>query len=317
MSKQGIWLVVGTALVIFGTVILVLTAHTVNWNFNGFSTTVYNDVDQAFDSISINTDTADIEFLPSDNENCRVICYESEKVRHIVSVENDVLTVKVADGRKWYERFIIDFRTPNITVYLPKTEYAALTVENSTGKVEVSKDFEFGNAYISTSTGDVRFCASASKDVEIETRTGDVFVENSSLGSLDVSVTTGKVSVSGVTCEGEIEVEVSTGKTYLTDISCRSVSSEGDTGDIFLSKVIAAKKISVERSTGDVNFELSDAAEIEVETDTGDIEGSLLTDKIFITRTDTGRVRVPDSAGGGRCELTTDTGDIRISILTK
>ena len=66
MSKKGIWLVVGTALVIIGTVILVLTAHTVNWNFNGFSTTVYNDVDQAFDSIFINTDTADIEFLPSD-----------------------------------------------------------------------------------------------------------------------------------------------------------------------------------------------------------------------------------------------------------
>jgi DUF4097 and DUF4098 domain-containing protein YvlB len=110
---------------------------------------------------------------------------------------------------------------------------------------------------------------------------------------------------------------VSTGDTKLQDVTCRSLVSNGSTGDIFLKNVLAVEKFHVERSTGDVNFELSDAAEIDVETDTGDIEGSLLTDKIFITRTDTGRVRVPDSAGGGRCELTTDTGDIRISILTK
>jgi DUF4097 and DUF4098 domain-containing protein YvlB len=95
------------------------------------------------------------------------------------------------------------------------------------------------------------------------------------------------------------------------------VISNGSTGNISLSNVIAAEGFSIERSTGDVKLDCSDAMTIDIETDTGDVEGSVLTDKIFITRTDTGRVRVPDSASGGRCELTTDTGDIRISIVTK
>ena len=75
--------------------------HALNWNFDGFSTSVYNKVDSEFDSISINTDTADIEFLPSDNGNCRVICYESEKVKHVVSVVDRALIGRVEDGRKW------------------------------------------------------------------------------------------------------------------------------------------------------------------------------------------------------------------------
>jgi len=40
----------------------------------------------------------------------------------------------------------------------------------------------------------------------------------------------------------------------------------------------------------------------------------LLTDKVFITKTDTGSINVPDSITGGRCEIKTDTGDIKITV---
>lgn len=81
-----------------------------------------------------------------------------------------------------------------------------------------------------------------------------------------------------------------------------------------MKNVIATEKFSIERSTGDVTFDGADAAEIFVKTDTGDVKGSLLTDKVFITETDTGRVDVPKTTIGGRCEITTDTGDISIEI---
>jgi len=81
-----------------------------------------------------------------------------------------------------------------------------------------------------------------------------------------------------------------------------------------LNNVIAAEKFSVERSTGDVKFDGSDAAEIFVRTDTGDVTGSLLTHKVFITKTDTGKVDVPKTVDGGRCEIITDTGDIALDI---
>ena len=122
------------------------------------------------------------------------------------------------------------------------------------------------------------------------------------------------MTVSDVTSKGDVSVSVSTGKTYITDTKCKSVISNGDTGGISLDNVIAAEKFSIERSTGDVKFNNSDATEIYVKTDTGDVTGNLLTDKVFIAQTDTGKVDVPKTVIGGKCEISTDTGNIMISI---
>ena len=123
------------------------------------------------------------------------------------------------------------------------------------------------------------------------------------------------VTVSGVTCDDDITVDVSTGKAKLSDITCGSVSSTGTTGDLSLSRVLAAGKLSVERSTGRVRLDGCDAVELYIKTTTGDVTGSLLTtDKVFITGTHTGRVNVPGTVTGGRCEIRTNTGDIDIEI---
>ncbi len=66
----------------------------------------------------------------------------------------------------------------------------------------------------------------------------NICVENISAGALDLSVTTGKVTVSGVTCQDDITVSVVTGNAYLTDSSCRSVISSATTGNISLNNVI-------------------------------------------------------------------------------
>ena len=78
--------------------------------------------------------------------------------------------------------------------------------------------------------------------------------------------------------------------------------------------MIAENKLSIKRSTGNVKFRSCDAAELYVKTSTGNVTGSLLTDKVFITETGTGRIDVPETSVGGRCEIKTDTGDIEIKI---
>lgn len=236
----------------------------------------------------------------------------TKSAKHSVTVENDVLIVKI--NKSWYDYIGYNFGSPKITVYLPKTEYNALSINESTGNIEIPKDYLFENVDISLSTGDVNFCASVSKSVKIETTTGNIRVENISAGALDLSVTTGKVNVSGVTCRDDITVGVLTGKAYLTDISCKSVISSGTTGSISLSNVIATNKFSVERSTGDVEFNGCDADEIYVKTNTRNVTGSFLSNKVFITDTDTGSVDVPKIVTGGRCEINTHTGDIKIKI---
>lgn len=314
--RTKIWLLIATSLVLIGCILFVGVMSMLEWDFTKLSTAKYEtntyEVSDAFDGISIDTDTADIVFAFSDNGKCKVECHEEEKAKNSVTVEEGTLTIKLLYERAGY--FGLNIGSPKITVYLPKTEYTSLLIDESTGDIKIPKDFSFNNVDISLSTGDVDFNASASEMIKIKTGTGDIRVEKISAGTLDLSVSTGKVTVSSVTCEGDVTVGVSTGEAYLTDISCKSVISSGSTGDITLNNVIAAEKFSIERSTGDVRFGNSDATEIFVETDTGYVTGTLLTDKVFIVQTRTGDVNVPNSITGGRCEITTDTGDIKLAV---
>ena len=278
-----------------------------------YETNVY-EINESFYDIAIKTDTADIAFLPSDDGMCRVVCYEKSKVSHSVEVENGTLTVKVVDNRKWYDYIGVNIDSPKITIYLPEAEYSSLVIEEDTGDIEIAKDFKFKSIDVSLDTGNVKCYASATDAIKIVASTGDVYVENISASSLDLKTSTGDITAFGITSDGNITIDVSTGKSYLSNITCKNLSSTGSTGDISLTNVVATEKISIKRSTGDLKLEGSDAAELYIITDTGNVKGSLLTNKIFITKSNTGRINVPNSITGGRCEITTNTGDIKISI---
>ena len=270
---------------------------------------------EKYNNISVSTKTADVSLLPSKSGETSVICKEEKNFKHSVTVQNDTLVIEVIDTRKWYDYIGVNIDSPKITVYLPEKAYSSLVIEESTGDIEISKDFKFKSIDISLSTGNVKCYASAVENITIAASTGDIYAEGISASSLDLTVSTGNVTVSSVTCEEDITIGVSTGKTYLTDVACKNLTSTGSTGDISLKNVISTEKISVERSSGDVTLDRSDAAELFIMTSTGDVEGSLLTNKVFIIKTDTGRINVPNSITGGRCEITTSTGDIKISIL--
>ncbi len=318
MSKSAkIWLV-ATSFILIGCIIFGGVMAMLKWDFTKLSTNKYEtnnyEINEDFQSISVVTNTADISFIPSENSKCSVVCYEQKNVKHSVSVKGDTLVIEVVDTRKWYEHISINFSSPKITVYMPQGEYGALSISSSTGDVKIPKDFQFKSIDISESTGDITNGASASEGIKIKTTTGSIRIESVSAKSLDLSVSTGKVTVSGASCTDDVTVKVSTGKANLANIACKNVISRGSTGDISLNNVIAAEKLSIKRSTGDVKVEGCDAAEILVETDTGDVTGTLLSEKVFIPRTSTGDIDVPKTVVGGRCEITTDTGDIKLKI---
>ena len=320
MSKCAkIWLITAVLLILTGGIIFGGVMSVLKWNFKELSTNkyvenIYN-VSEEFTSISVDTDTSDILFIPTENLQGSVTCYEQKKVSHSVSVKDGVLTVETLDTRKWYDHIGINFSAPSIKIYIPRGEYGALSVKTDTGDIDIPEELKFKSIDIKTDTGDVTNYASASETIKVKTSTGKIQIEDISAASLDLSVTTGNVTLSGGSCDGDIKIKVSTGKSYLTDVICKSLLSSGRTGDISLKNVTVSEKLSIERSTGGVSFESLDADEIFVKTDTGDVTGTLRSEKVFITKTDTGRVSVPDSVTGGRCEISTDTGNIKISIV--
>ena len=280
MSKATkIWLTVAASLVLLGIIIFTAIMTVNHWDFIKLSTEEFEtrtyEFNEDFNSILISTDTAEIVFLPSENDKCRVVCYEPDSGIHDVTVKDGKLSINWMVHKKWYEHIGITVGSPKITVYLPHNEYVSLSIKESTGDVSILNNFKFD--------------------------------------SIDITVSTGDINIENVTA-GSIGIKVSTGDTFLTNVTCESLASTGSTGDITMSGVIASGKFSIERSTGDVKFDKCDAAEIFVLTDTGDVTGTLLSEKIFFPDSDTGKIDVPKTTSGGKCEITTDTGDIKIRI---
>ena len=320
MRKSTIvWLSIGGGLIVLGALLFVIVMSANQWNFMKLSTEKYvtntYELEDAVENVSIQSKTAQIEFLKSEDGKVKVVCFETKKCMHVTEIKDGTLSIEINDTRKWYDYInVFDFSTDKITVYLPNEAYGDLTVKTSVGNVTLPKEFSFQNISAHLSIGNIVCNASAVNLLQLRTSTGKISISDLSAGRIDLIASTGKITASKIECKGEMRVEISTGDIYFTDVTCQNLISEGDTGDLNLKNVIAQEKFDFERSTGDVKFEKCDAAELFIETDTGHVKGSLLTEKIFIVETDTGRIDVPKSVSGGRCEIETDTGDVKITI---
>lgn len=315
-KKLKIALITAICLMLAGGIIFAGVMTMFNWDFNKLSTVKYETneytINKEYKNISIVTNIADTEFLSAEDNITKIICYEQKNMKHSVAAQNDTLEIKVIDERKWYNYIGINFSTPKITVYIPKAEYGTLTVNSSTGDVQIPKDFKFKDINISLSTGDVINCANATENIKIKTTTGKIQVNSTSSKELVLSATTGKIEAYNANCSGTTNINVSTGSVSLTNLRCKKLISNGSTGAITLKNVIADNSFFIKRSTGSVNFNACDATEIFVKTSTGNVAGSLLSSKVFIANTSTGSIDVPKTTSGGRCEIITSTGNIKI-----
>lgn len=293
------WLITAASLTALGFIILIGAMAALDFDFSKISTLTYEtntyEVNGDFDKISIDVNITDIVFAQSDDESCQVVCFEAEKVKHSVRCTNGTLTIGVTDNRKWYDYFGISFASPKMTIYLPKSEYASLLIDTDTSDINIPKSFSFNELEIESDTGNVDCMANVSDSIKIESDTGDI-------------------DISSVSSKCDIDIKTDTGSIKLTDVDCTNFSAESDTGNISLVNIIAEDGIYVESDTGNVKLKNSDASKLSIETDTGDVTGTLLSEKIFIAKSSTGRVKVPDTESGGKCEIRTATGNIKIDI---
>ena len=315
--KKG-WLFAAAALLLAGIAICVASMATLGFRFSALSTEAYEtntySVEGKIKRISIDAETDKITLLPAKDGKCKVVCSETKKITHEVTEKNGELSIRTEDKRTWVDQIGLHLGTPKIAVYLPAGAYDQIAIETDTGDIDIPAEFSFAALQIHGDTSDVDCRADVSGAMEIALSTGDITLAELDAGSLTLSVSTGIVTVDSVNCKGGVDIHLSTGKTRLNGLQCASLRTDGSTGDITLQDVVASGTFTIERSTGDVRFENSDASEIYVTTSTGEVTGSLRSEKVFITRSDTGRQDVPKSVTGGRCEITTDTGDIEITV---
>ncbi|MBO6040438.1 MAG: DUF4097 family beta strand repeat protein [Oscillospiraceae bacterium] len=318
------WLTAASILILAGLCICVTAYRFLGFDFSGptkkgadkssgsMVTNTY-DVKKDFQNIDIDADTESIVFVPAKDGKCTVVCVEYANEPHDVRVEGSTLKVDRTERKTGFHIGIVT-ETETITVYLPEKAYEDLEVETDTGDVEIPQDFSFRKVEIETDTGDITCRAPQADRLSVKTDTGETAVSGLKTKELKLEAHTGGIDVSDVQCSGDMSTKQTTGKAVLKDVTCRNLNSEADTGDLRMKNVIAKDTFTIERTTGDVQFDGCDAETIYVTTDTGEVSGTLLSDKVFLTETDTGKVDTPKSIKGGRCEITTDTGDITLDV---
>ena len=309
-------LLVAAICLFFGAAVFAVAMAMNGWNFylletQKMQTTEY-EFNESFSAITVNTDTTDLVFLPSQTETCKVVCVERERAPHVVSVQNQTLTIGAQDNRKWYEFFHISFRSPKITVYLPQSYYGSLAITQSTGDISLNEGLRFTTLTVKASTGNFS-CRAAAEELSVSLSTGDITVSDTTAAVANLSVTTGKTKITNLACES-LSLKASTGNALLTGVTCTALTAKATTGDMRLTDVVAAQSITLTLSTGDVTFTRCDAEELSVTTTTGSVTGSLRSGKNFVVQTDTGKKKVPQSVAGGKCEITTSTGNVILEI---
>ena len=306
---------IAIVLFVIGSLLFTISMSINKWDFSKLSTsrleTNTHQITEEFNNISIDTDTADIIFVYS-NEN-KVVLREYEDCNHFVSVDNDTLKISYSVKDNWFKN-LISFKEPMITIYLTETEFENLNIKEDTGDIRIPRDFKMKNVDIEASTGDIYYFSS-SESIKITLSTGDIEMNNLTTNSLELVTSTGEIELSNITCINDIKITTSTGDVSIEDVKCDNLTSKGTTSDLEMENVLVTNKLSIIRDTGDVEFDRCDASEIYIKTSTGDVEGTLLSDKVFIVDTNTGIKDYPKSTTGGKCEIKTSTGDIKIRII--
>lgn len=319
-KSKKILITVAVILVAVGMICGFCGIYSLGFNFNEISTSDFvthtYTVEDDFTNIIIEDAESNINFYKSNDDKCRVLCDEREKVTHTVVNENNTLTVRVKDERNWFERinigfFIADMR---VSVYLPKNKYDSLNAASMSGDIDVANEFTFDNAKVGSISGDVSVKADVKQELNISSTSGDVYAENLNLEKFNAESTSGDVIINNISATECINASSVSGEIDLSNVKGKEIFAKTISGGVMLNDTVASQKLKANSTSGEIDLKRCDAKNIVLDTVSGEISGTLLSNKQFITETTSGTVNVPQSVSNEECRITTVSGDIYIEI---
>ena len=298
-------------------------------------------VDKDFKNIKIEDVEYDVFLMPSEDDKCKVVCNDEEKLYHTVEVVGDTLTINRINTRKWYENIYFGINFGNwdslkMTVYLPEHEYQSLNIGTTSGEIDVSGSLKFYEAKISntsgnikcegefkgsvvfdTTSGDINLLNIRAEDISARSTSGDVSILSSNAKSKIYSKSTsGNVNISNITA-GEMYAKCTSGDINIQNTKADDIAVKSTSGDMQLKNVISNMDLRAESVSGDIELYRCDGNALDLSTVSGDVEGSIITEKAFIANTVSGEIDIPACTADSKCIINTTSGDIDIDISKK
>lgn len=247
---------VGAGLIVF---IVMMTAN--GWDFSKLSTVKHLEdtytITEDFQTVSLDTESADVRILPSEDGSCKVVCKYPEKSSHSVAVEDGVLKIHFEDNSSWTDNIGFSIKSPEISVYLSEKMFKLLLADVSSGDINIMRNVSFIDIDITTKSGDVTCYTIVDQALRIKTSSGDVTLDDVFTGDIDVETGSGDVdlvkcqawnSIKINTSSGDVEGDLRGSYTYLV---------ESSSGDIRFPKDEEGVKCNINTSSGDINIRRS------------------------------------------------------------
>jgi DUF4097 and DUF4098 domain-containing protein YvlB len=194
-------------------------------------------ITQDFSNVAVESDNAELLFIPSDGKEAKVELNSSAERDYTVDVKvkNDTLEIDVE--RKWFKWFSFHFfsKTPTVSILLPAKEYGTIKGETDNGTLKAS-GIQAKEFVGQTDNGEVILKEMTSESIFAEADNGNVYIENS----------TGEIF--GQTSNGNLLV--------IADRLDRAMELETDNGEIFIQTEKEPKdvKIDVRTDNGYLNI---------------------------------------------------------------
>ncbi|MBQ7336703.1 MAG: DUF4097 family beta strand repeat protein [Clostridia bacterium] len=316
-QTKKILITVAFACIVLGITILFVAAGRIGFDFyelNGLeSQSQTHTVTEEFKSLDIDTVEADVLILRAEDGVCRVVCEESDKVYHTVSVIDGTLSVKRVDLRKWYEHIGFFWCKMSVTVYLPHDSYDALDLESVSGNITVQNEFSFSNGEISSTSGNIFYTGAVENQIALHSVSGDIEARILTANNAECKATSGDIKIDTATLTGKLFVKTVSGEIEVREGNADRIEISSTSGNVALDKVQAVSHLQLDTTSGEITFCDADAKTVWIKSVSGNIDGSFLTPKSFVVDTLSGSVSVPQSvADAGLCELYTTSGNIRV-----
>ena len=284
----AVFLVVLLAIVGVGLTVGLILLLGKGFTFKGFSFNSYSEnlvEEKTIDNIKdldIIANIADTFIEESDDNKIKIELYSEDPEEHSINEEEDIIKTVLKHKKVKFNFFS---KQDKIVIKLPKDYNKKINTDFRTGDLNI-ESFENAEAFIKTTTGDVKI--KKINNAEIELSTGDIEIDyvkdlkaKGTTGNIDVKevdnievkITTGDVDIERV--NNKVEIKTTTGDIKISEATINENSYiEGTTGNVKISKLTGAY-IDASAKVGDTKINNNDRTlehEIKIKTTTGDIK---------------------------------------------
>lgn len=155
------------------------------------------------------------------------------------------------------------------------------------------------------------------ESADIEISSGSVTVSGVSFaGHLDAEATSGSIRLDGVSCKGKLEAETASGSIRMSDISCKGkLEAEATSGSIRMSGVSCEDDLKAETTSGSISLSaVSTPGNAALTATSGSVSVKELAAAHLNAKTTSGSIRL-DRCDAKTLDLKTTSGSVKGSIV--